>query len=139
MARNEAEARLQRAIINRVNAMAVVDKRWRYIYHVPNGGARDKATGALMKALGVRRGVPDLQWDIARHGFHGLRLELKADRNDATPEQSDWLQNLANEGYCCAVVHNNVDDAMSILEWYINGEELDYESWKQRQALLSTL
>ncbi len=29
-------------------------------FHVPNGGARDAVTGAKLKAMGVKAGVPDL-------------------------------------------------------------------------------
>ena len=31
-----------------------------YMYHVPNGGKRDKATAAVLKRQGVKAGVPDI-------------------------------------------------------------------------------
>lgn len=48
------------------------------LYHVPNGGKRDKATAAVLKRQGVKAGVPDLVLPVARCGYHGLYIELKA-------------------------------------------------------------
>ena len=42
------------------------------LYHVPNGGKRDKATAAVLKRQGVKAGVPDLVLPVARCGYHGL-------------------------------------------------------------------
>lgn len=33
-----------------------------YMYHVPNGGKRDKATAAVLKRQGVKAGVPDIMY-----------------------------------------------------------------------------
>ena len=49
-----------------------------YMYHVPNGGKRDKATAAVLKRQGVKAGVPDIMLPAARAGYHGLYIELKA-------------------------------------------------------------
>lgn len=51
-----------------------------YMYHVPNGGKRDKATAAVLKRQGVKAGVPDIMLPAARAGYHGLYIELKAGR-----------------------------------------------------------
>ena len=53
------------------------------LYHVPNGGKRDKATAAVLKRQGVKAGVPDLVLPVARCGYHGLYIELKAPGQDA--------------------------------------------------------
>lgn len=45
-----------------------------YMYHVPNGGKRDKATAAVLKRQGVKAGVPDIMLPAARAGYHGLCL-----------------------------------------------------------------
>ncbi len=37
-----------------------------YMYHVPNGGKRDKATAAVLKRQGVKAGVPDIMLPAAR-------------------------------------------------------------------------
>lgn len=76
--------------------------------HVPNGGARDKITGARLKAAGVKRGVPDLLI-FDRPPKHpdlcGAAIELKRrDGGVLSSEQVDWLEALAERGWlaaCC--------------------------------------
>lgn len=58
-----------------------------YMYHVPNGGKRDKATAAVLKRQGVKAGVPDIMLPAARAGYHGLYIELKAGENTTTKKQ----------------------------------------------------
>lgn len=73
------------------------------LYHVPNGGARDRSTGARMKLEGVKAGVPDLHLPVARKGYHGLWLELKAEGGRTSPEQDKWLADLKDQGHCVLV------------------------------------
>ena len=42
------------------------------LYHVPNGGSRNKIEAARLRAQGVKSGVPDLCLPVARGGNHGL-------------------------------------------------------------------
>lgn len=58
-----------------------------YMYHVPNGGKRDKATAAVLKRQGVKAGVPDIMLPAARAEYHGLYIELKAGENTTTKKQ----------------------------------------------------
>lgn len=58
-----------------------------YMYHVPNGGKRDKATAAVLKRQGVKAGVQDIMLPAARAGYHGLYIELKAGENTTTKKQ----------------------------------------------------
>lgn len=39
---------------------------------------RDKATAVALKRQGVKAGVPDICLPVARNGYHGLHIELKA-------------------------------------------------------------
>lgn len=75
------------------------------LFAIPNGGRRDAVTGARLKAEGVRAGVPDLFLPVARRGFHGLFIELKAPGGGASPEQRGWIARLRQAGYsaevCC--------------------------------------
>lgn len=73
------------------------------MYHVPNEGKRSKATGAKMKRMGLRRGVPDICLPVARGGFHGLYIEMKAVGGRATKEQCEYLDALREEGYFVAL------------------------------------
>ena len=80
-------------------------QHWEFVHHVPNGGERSAQVGGRMKAMGVRRGVPDIVWPIRRGGYPGLYVELKipkyrtaADRG-RTKFQEVWCQHLVSEGY----------------------------------------
>lgn len=48
------------------------------LFHVPNGGSRDRREAARLKAQGVRAGVPDLCLPVPSGAYHGLFIELKA-------------------------------------------------------------
>ena len=78
----------------------------RLLHHVPNGGKRDKRTAAMLKAEGVKSGVPDVVLPVARGGFHGLYLELKVGRNKPSDAQKAWLAALEAEGYRTAVAYD---------------------------------
>lgn len=69
---------------------------------IPHGGARHPVVAAKLKAEGVRKGYPDYLLDVARQGFHGLRIELKrtnAKPSDTADEQHDWHDRLRAAGY----------------------------------------
>ena len=75
-----------------------------YIVHVPNGGKRSKRVAAGLKHSRVKRGYPDLVVDIARNGYHGLRIELKDESGGTTSEdQKERLQMLSDEGYLAVI------------------------------------
>lgn len=91
------------------------------IYHVPNGGHRHKATAGKLKAQGVRAGMPDINVDIPRGKWHGMRIEFKATPpHDAAvaPSQRAALQRLADQGYL-AIVCRGVHDARKALADYL--------------------
>lgn len=99
--------------------------RWpelRMMYAVPNGGHRHKATAAKLKAEGVRAGVPDICLPVARHGYHGLYIEMKYGRNTPTEEQTAWLDALSEQGYL-AVVCWGYDEAKRAIEEYLESAE----------------
>lgn len=90
-------------------------------YHVPNGGVRNKKTGADLKAQGVKAGVSDLVVMEARGGLHGLYLEFKATppRHAALAKtQRDWLA-LADERGYGAVLARGLEEARTVLREYM--------------------
>lgn len=77
-----------------------------YAFHVPNGGSRHKAEAGKLKAMGVKKGVPDVHWPVARGGFVGLVIELKT--KDGVPSdvdllQHDWLNHYNKQGHFACV------------------------------------
>ena len=73
------------------------------LHHVPNGGKRDKTTATTLKRQGVRAGVPDLVLPVARCGYHGLYIELKAPGGALEQAQIDFLQAVEQEDYLALV------------------------------------
>ena len=73
------------------------------LFAIPNGGKRDQVTGAKLKAEGTKAGVPDICLPVARKGYHGMFIELKADKGRVSDKQSTWLHDLADQGYLCSV------------------------------------
>jgi len=89
------------------------------MFHVPNGGSRNKAEAANLKQQGVKAGVPDIVLPVARGLYHGLFIEFKVGTNKLTPEQHDWLEALKAEDYC-AVCVNGWENAVKTIEQYIS-------------------
>lgn len=93
------------------------DDRYRCIFSIPMGGARDKVTGARMKAEGARAGVPDIFVAVPAQGKHGLFIEMKVDGGTLSKLQEVWRERLLEQGYGYAVCYT-VDDAIGLLEGY---------------------
>lgn len=75
-------------------------------HHTFNEGKRTPWEGALMKALGLRAGVPDIYIDYPTKTYHGLRIEVK-ERSPATGRygrptaaQIKRVNRLNELGYC---------------------------------------
>lgn len=91
------------------------------LYHVPNGGKRDRREAAKLKQQGVRAGVPDLCLPVARSGYHGLYIEMKVEKNKPTALQLEWLAALKQQGYAVAVCYG-WQEAANIIENYLGGK-----------------
>lgn len=91
------------------------------MHHIPNGGQRSKSEAARFKAMGVKRGVSDIFLPVARGGYHGLYIELKAKDGKAEKEQKEWIAAVREQGYCAAVCFGG-EIAANLVEAYLNGE-----------------
>lgn len=89
-----------------------------YLYAIPNGGKRDKATAAKLQAEGVRPGVLDVHLPIARGRYIGLWLEMKVGGNKMTQEQREWLGAMVRFGHRVKVCYS-ADEAISALIEYL--------------------
>lgn len=115
------EAEMQQSLFDEIDLRANQDPRYKFIFHVPNGGKRDKVVASILKAQGVRKGVPDLLWLLPACGYYGLAMELKCGKNTLEPEQSEWLQWLSDRNYFTCTVYNDPGEAMDILKRYLDG------------------
>lgn len=88
------------------------------LFHVPNGGRRDKREANSLKRQGVKAGVPDLVLPVARNGYFGLYIELKAGKNKTSEEQNKWIKQLKEQGYFVTVCYG-WQEAKEVLEQYL--------------------
>lgn len=94
------------------------------MYAVPNGGKRDPKEAMYLKRSGVKAGVPDMVFPKARHGYHGLYIELKVGRNKPTLNQEEWIEALNRNGYLAKVCWGR-EQAISLIDWYYGSETDD--------------
>ena len=108
------------------------------MYHVPNEGKRQQGTGAILKAAGLRKGVPDIVLPVARQGYHGLYIELKFGKNKPTREQELYLQALRNAGYQSAVAYG-FEQAREIIRHYLRrGQDFDLVNCEEAVKIFDT-
>lgn len=93
-----------------------------WMFHIPNGGSRNKAEAARLKAEGVKAGVADIFLPSPKGKYHGLFIEMKkADRsNHASERQKAFLAFADAKGYCSRVCYG-WDEARTVIENYLQG------------------
>lgn len=96
----------------------------RLMFHIPNGGRRDKAEGKRLKAQGVRAGVSDVFLHVPAGRYHGMFLELKVDKNKPTAEQLDFFGSVARWGYAYGVAYG-WEQAKDKILCYLQGKYLN--------------
>lgn len=94
------------------------------LYAIPNGGYRNKATAARMKAEGVVAGVADMFLSVARAGFYGLYIELKTDDGAQSPAQKKFQKNAEARGYKYIIVRD-VDQFLDEVAAYLDAPATD--------------
>jgi hypothetical protein len=95
------------------------------LYAIPNGGHRAKKTASMLKAEGVKAGVPDVALAVPRGPYHGLYGEMKFGKGRMSPTQRDWLERLKAQGYKTGVWYSWLEAARAICDYLgIYDEEL---------------
>lgn len=92
------------------------------LYANPMGGKRPKRTAARMKAEGAKAGIPDITLPVARHGHHGLYIEMKTGKNKPTDSQAWWLLELSKQSYYARVCYG-WEEARDVLVTYLEANE----------------
>ena len=89
------------------------------LFHIPNERS-DKRQAAILKKMGVKRGVPDLCLPVARGQFHGLFIEMKRTKGGkASDDQLWWNEQLIANGYA-SVICEGWESGKEALLWYLN-------------------
>lgn len=94
------------------------------MFHIPNGEKRDAVTGARLKRMGVKAGIPDIFLPIPKGQWHGLFIEMKTDKGRVSENQKTMIEHLRNNGYRVEVCRGFLK-AKEVIEEYMqwaNGE-----------------
>lgn len=116
-----SEHELQCMVVEECDRRAVLIPEYGLIFAIPNGGARHPAVAAKLKSEGVKAGVPDLFLPVARHGYHGMFIELKIGANKQNEAQVEWFRRLRMEGYRCDLIWDSAAEVIERIEWYLEG------------------
>ena len=90
------------------------------LYAIPNGGMRDKAVAAKLKAEGVMAGVPDLHLPVARGEYHSLYIEMKFGKNILTDKQAELKPKLEKQGNAVVVCYSFEQAVETLNEYLVN-------------------
>lgn len=108
---NRPEEILQRQVVSFLNVTAP-DCLW---FAVPNGGYRTKAEAGIMKAMGVRAGVPDLCF-VLKDGRAAF-IELKAEMGRQSPTQALFQADCEFRGIPYAICRSLVEVHGALNAW----------------------
>jgi hypothetical protein len=113
-----SESTEQQALFEWAEFAAKKTPELKLLFAVPNGGKRDKVTGAILKREGVKSGVPDICLPVSRDGFHGLYIEMKVGKNKPTEKQLWWMGQLQKQGYMVEVCYS-WGEAVKVITGYM--------------------
>lgn len=114
-----SEDQEQELVIQWRDIMANQHPELRRLFHIANGGSRHPAEAQKLRRMGVVPGVSDLFLPVARHGYHGIWIEMKRKHGGRlSPDQKDWIEGMREEGYK-AERADGADEAIAILEEYL--------------------
>lgn len=101
------------------------------LFAIPNGGSRGddvkarKIRGAILKAEGVKPGVPDVCLPVQRRGYAGLYIEMKKVKGGVYSDaQRQWKTDLTLQGYFVGWCPG-WEDAKECIKWYLDQPNLD--------------
>jgi hypothetical protein len=91
------------------------------MFHVPNGGYRNKIEAQRLQAAGVKKGVYDILLPVSRGGFHGLFIEMKSKTGVVSKEQKEFGCNVQKQGYAAVVCYDWQEARNLILSYLREG------------------
>ena len=131
---NNREAQEQKTLFRWAALNENLHPELKMMYHVPNEGKRSAASGAEMVRGGLKKGVPDVILPVARQGYHGMVIEMKADKGKLTQDQKSWLRMFAKEEWKVMVCWGWDSAATAIAKYLgfdagIPGKMSKFEEW----------
>ena len=89
-----------------------------------NGVKLSKAQAGKAKAAGMLKGEHDVRLPVARGGYAGLSIEMKAGKNKPTPEQLEYGEQIADEGWLVCYCWSWTDARDEIVSYLHSGRTL---------------
>ena len=128
-----SESASQRAL---VDWWSMAKRRWpgALLFAIPNGGRRDAATGARLKAEGALAGVPDMLLAWPSGGWHSLFIELKKEKGGSvSTAQKAVIDTLRAAGFAVVVAHG-WKAAAEAIEAYLAGKAPGEEAKEKKDG-----
>lgn len=114
------EHKAQVEVMEASRALAPEYPELELLFAIPNGGHRHQNVANMLKAEGVKRGVPDLMLPVPRGGYAGLWIEMKAAKGKVSDPQTWWIERLRAVGYRAEVCFSG-PSAVAVLVDYLLG------------------
>lgn len=102
-------------------------------YAIPNGGLRPGFTGSQLKDEGVQSGQPDINGDLAKGIYFGLKIEMKWDTNKPSTEQISIMQRRTEKGFFCALCYS-AEEAIEVVSEYLNLNDEQSMKWSKNAS-----
>jgi hypothetical protein len=117
------EHEAQAAVIRWARSMELISPSLALLFAIPNAAKRSPGLAAMMKAEGLKAGVPDLFLPVPRvnnagHRVPGLFVEMKVRPNRVTAAQAQWIADLRERGYRVEICWSAVE-AIEVLKSYL--------------------
>lgn len=97
--------------IKLVSDLALILTPETFFLHIPNGGKRTKTEAAILQAMGVKKGAPDL---LFIHRGRAFFMELKAGKREMSIAQIRTKNDLRRAGAPVETARN-IDDVLECL------------------------
>lgn len=91
----------------------------KWLFHIPNGGSRNKLEAVKLKQMGVKAGVSDLYLPFKRGPYIGLFVEMKYGKNLKTKNQKEFLADMTAADHYVATCYS-ARQAINVIEEYLN-------------------
>lgn len=118
------ESDLQIAVFAWANTQVGLYPELFWLHAIPNGGYRSGREAVGLQRQGVKAGIIDISLDVARKGYHGIKIELKKPGGKCkapSKEQSQYIEFLTEQGYYCFVSNDFDEVKRKILEYLNSG------------------
>lgn len=89
----------------------------KWMHKIRNEDDRGAKLGAKNKAEGIKAGVADVFLPKARHGWHGLYIELKVGDNKQSAPQKDFASAITVDGYAYVLCYSWDEAAKTICNY----------------------